>query len=52
MMMKIEDIITIEFSDKVVLDFLQVHASIAEEEEIRNACMVLIPYISAPPEKP
>ena len=46
--MNINDIITPEFEDKVVLSFLQLHAEIAEEKTIRDACLTLIPYCTPP----
>ena len=49
--MNIKELLTAEFSDAVVLDFLHMHAVIAEEEAIKNACITLIPYIAVEPDE-
>lgn len=44
----ISDIITEEFAQEVVRDFLQCHAEIAEDESVKLACKVLLEYTRIP----
>jgi len=42
--MKINEIITENFEAAVVFEFCKLHAEIAEDESVREACSVLLEY--------
>ena len=43
--MKIHEIITPDFDEKVVLNFLEIHAEIADDQRVKDACAVLLDYV-------
>jgi len=44
--MKMINILTEEGFDRTVIEFLEMPAEICEEEDIRDACVLLIKYIT------
>ena len=46
----IDEIFTHDIQEDVVKDFCLLHFDVAEEEEVRSACKVLLKYCSVPGE--
>jgi len=46
--MKVYEIITQEFEEEILRQFCALHAEIAEGEDVRHACTVLLKYVSIP----
>ena len=46
--MNVYEIITQEFEEEILRQFCAMHAEIAEDEDVRHACTVLLKYVSIP----